>query len=169
MAPRRAVVAVSSLLLGACAQPPARTSLEHPKELVGRWVRAREDSTWGDTLTYVGDGSVLGSTGHAVPAGAWWVYEERAPGSSAPATLLSPTVRPSASRATVWRWAAAQAERPSSGVFRDLPSDPAAIARRPPNVRCTCQSGRHQVVCPSAACQIPTSGRPSTKRSASEL
>lgn len=72
MAPARPLVVLSALLLGACAKPPARTPLEHPKELVGRWVRAREDSTWGDTLTYLGDGSVLGSTGHSVPAGAWW-------------------------------------------------------------------------------------------------
>ena len=68
----RLVFATACLFVGACTQPPARTPLEHPKELVGRWVRAREDSTWGDTLTYVGDGSVIGSTGHAVPGGAWW-------------------------------------------------------------------------------------------------
>jgi len=29
--------------------------------------------------------------------------------------------------------------------------------RPPPNVRCTCQSGRHQVVCPWIAYQFPTS------------
>lgn len=62
-----------ALPLVACA-PGASPSptLDHPSQLVGRWVRLREDSTWGDTLVYLADGRVLGSTGHAVPPSARW-------------------------------------------------------------------------------------------------
>lgn len=35
-------------------------------------MRLREDGTWGDTLEYLADGRVLGSTGHPVPASARW-------------------------------------------------------------------------------------------------
>src|SRR4051812_30180768 len=41
-------------------------------EFVGQWVRLREDSTWGDTLNYLQNGRVLGSTGHDVPQSAQW-------------------------------------------------------------------------------------------------
>ncbi len=43
-----------------------------PAELIGRWVRWREDRTWGDTLEYRADGHVAGSQGHAVPSSARW-------------------------------------------------------------------------------------------------
>lgn len=57
----------------ACANPPStRTPMTQPAELVGRWVRLRADSTWGDTLQYLADGRVLGSVGHPVPATARW-------------------------------------------------------------------------------------------------
>jgi hypothetical protein len=60
-------------LIGACGgRSSGSRPLEHPSELVGRWVRLRNDSTWGDTLQYLEDGRVLGSTGHSVPASARW-------------------------------------------------------------------------------------------------
>lgn len=58
-----------------CAEgnEPAKP-LEHPHELVGRWVRLRADSTWGDTVELLADGSVRGSTGHPIsPVGKWGV------------------------------------------------------------------------------------------------
>ena len=48
------------------------TPLEHPTDLVGRWVRLKADSSWGDTLEYLSDGRVLGSEGNPVPATARW-------------------------------------------------------------------------------------------------
>ena len=44
----------------------------YPAELVGTWVRLLPDSAWGDTLSYLADGRVLGSTGHRVPVSAGW-------------------------------------------------------------------------------------------------
>jgi hypothetical protein len=55
------------------ARPVSEASAwEHPAELVGRWVRLRADSSWGDTLEYLPNGQVRGSAGHAVPPGARW-------------------------------------------------------------------------------------------------
>jgi hypothetical protein len=64
------------LVLGSCSPAPAtktaKAPMTQPSELVGRWVRLREDSTWGDTLQYLSDGRVLGSSGHSVPSSARW-------------------------------------------------------------------------------------------------
>jgi hypothetical protein len=48
------------------------TALTQPPELLGRWVRLRADSTWGDTLEYLASGQVRGSQGHSVPPTARW-------------------------------------------------------------------------------------------------
>ena len=53
-----------------CARPDVESA--RPPELTGAWVRLRADGTWGDTLQYLADGRVLGSTGHPVPATAQW-------------------------------------------------------------------------------------------------
>ncbi|HKN67028.1 MAG TPA: hypothetical protein VJW73_12175, partial [Gemmatimonadaceae bacterium] len=68
------VVLAMTIAAAGCAgkADTAQAPLTHPAELVGRWVRFREDSTWGDTLQYLADGRVLGSEGHAVPAEARW-------------------------------------------------------------------------------------------------
>jgi hypothetical protein len=55
--------------------------MTQPSEFVGRWVRLREDSTWGDTLQYLADGRVLGSSGHPVPPSARWGVRARLAGS----------------------------------------------------------------------------------------
>ena len=60
-------------LVAACARGAApEHPLDHPREFVGRWVRLRDDRSWGDTLEYLADGRVLGSVGHPVPASARW-------------------------------------------------------------------------------------------------
>jgi len=57
----------------ACSKAAStRAPMTQPAELVGRWVRLRADSTWGDTLHYLADGRILGSVGHPVPASARW-------------------------------------------------------------------------------------------------
>jgi hypothetical protein len=68
------VVAMLVLLILACGpgSEATQTSLTQPAELVGRWVRLRSDSTWGDTLEYLSSGQVRGSQGHAVPPTARW-------------------------------------------------------------------------------------------------
>ena len=78
MTNRACLVAISlvwAVVAGAAACEKASGRPEtysHPADLVGRWVRLREDSTWGDTLEYLADGRVHGSTGHAVPSSARW-------------------------------------------------------------------------------------------------
>jgi hypothetical protein len=69
-------------LVAACSgTSPAKAPMTQPANLVGRWVRLREDSTWGDTLQYLADGRVLGSTGHPVPETARWGVREGPAGS----------------------------------------------------------------------------------------
>lgn len=70
------IVLLSCVLtsLAACQRAPetAKAPLTQPASLVGRWVRLRDDGTWGDTLDYRPDGRVLGSQGHEVPPSARW-------------------------------------------------------------------------------------------------
>jgi hypothetical protein len=52
----------------------------HPSSFVGRWVRWRDDRTWGDTLDFRADGSVSGSNGLGLPPTArWWVRDNDVP------------------------------------------------------------------------------------------
>ena len=50
----------------------------HPRDLTGRWVRLRDDHTWGDTMEFRADGSLAGSTGYSIPKVLTWRIE-RAP------------------------------------------------------------------------------------------
>ena len=43
-----------------------------PAELTGRWVRLQQDGTWSDTISYLADGRVLGSTGHPIAESVRW-------------------------------------------------------------------------------------------------
>jgi hypothetical protein len=51
---------------------PRTAPLTNPSELAGRWVRQLTDSTWGDTLFFLPDGSVKGSVKNPVPPSARW-------------------------------------------------------------------------------------------------
>lgn len=52
----------------------------HPASFVGRWVRWRDDHTWGDTLEFRADGGVTGSSEVAMPPTArWWVRDDDVP------------------------------------------------------------------------------------------
>jgi hypothetical protein len=72
---RRTALAVAAGLavcgLAACGDS-LRPRDPHPADLAGRWVRLREDGTWGDTMEFRRDGSMGGSAGYPVPAGLHW-------------------------------------------------------------------------------------------------
>jgi hypothetical protein len=68
------------VLAAGCAVDHAAYTESNPQGLVGAWVLARSDGTWGDTTTWNADGSVRGSTGHPVPADARWVVRQGADG-----------------------------------------------------------------------------------------
>ena len=44
----------------------------HPSSLLGRWVRLREDQSWGDTMEFKPDGSLGGSVGYKIPPSLRW-------------------------------------------------------------------------------------------------
>lgn len=69
----------SSLLLAACADSAQRDPA-HPDYLAGRWLRLRSDNTWGDTMTFSPDGTLLGSQGYAVPPSLHWDVKPDAKG-----------------------------------------------------------------------------------------
>jgi hypothetical protein len=57
---------------GCATERPPAAPLSHPNDLLGRWVRLRADSTWGDTLDFEKDGRILGSVGHTMPEDSHW-------------------------------------------------------------------------------------------------
>jgi hypothetical protein len=63
---------LAAAIIGCTPSEPGRTNYSQPQELIGRWIRLRENGTWGDTLVYLEDGRVLGSQGHPVPKSARW-------------------------------------------------------------------------------------------------
>ena len=68
-----------ALLLTACSQRAEQAAvISHPTEFVGRWVRQRDDKSWGDTLDLRSDGSVGGSSHNPVPASAKWGVKQTA-------------------------------------------------------------------------------------------
>ena len=78
----RRVVAISVLALiavAACADASQRDPA-HPGELAGRWLRLRADGSWGDTMTFSPDGTLLGSQGYPVPPSLQWKVKPDANG-----------------------------------------------------------------------------------------
>ena len=74
---RRAVLATVVALaiaavVSACGGASQQTRVTHPAQLTGRWVRLREDGTWGDTMDFRPDGTLSGSAGYPVPPGLRW-------------------------------------------------------------------------------------------------
>jgi hypothetical protein len=63
---------LASLLLLAAAACSVHRDPAHPRDLTGRWVRLREDSTWGDTMDFRTDGALTGSAGYAVSKVLTW-------------------------------------------------------------------------------------------------
>jgi len=67
------------LLLAGCADSAPRDPA-HPDYLSGRWLRLRPDNSWGDTMTFSPDGTLLGSTGYPVPPSLRWEVKPDASG-----------------------------------------------------------------------------------------
>ena len=63
----------------ACADAAQRDA-PHPEYLTGRWIRLRPDNSWGDTMTFSPDGTLLGSQGYPVPPSLRWDTSDACPG-----------------------------------------------------------------------------------------
>lgn len=70
----------ASLLVIAVAACSVHRDPAHPRDLTGRWVRLREDGTWGDTMDFRSDGSLAGSAGYRVPKVLSWRVQPAAAG-----------------------------------------------------------------------------------------
>ena len=76
-----AVVSVATVLIvliTACTR--SADNSPHPANLLGRWVRLREDQSWGDTMEFKSDGSLGGSTGYKIPPTLRWEIKRDANG-----------------------------------------------------------------------------------------
>ena len=67
------------VLIAACADSAQRDPA-HPDYIAGRWVRLRPDNSWGDTMTFTPDGTLLGSQGYPVPPSLRWEVKKDAKG-----------------------------------------------------------------------------------------
>lgn len=75
----RVSLTLVAVLLTGCADA-VEGSAAHPANLVGRWVRWREDQTWGDTMEFRPNGSIGGSAGYPVPPNLRWEVKRAANG-----------------------------------------------------------------------------------------
>jgi hypothetical protein len=66
--------------VAACRGAADRAPVAHPTALTGRWVRLKEDGTWGDTMDFLPDGTVRGSADHPVPTSLRWTVERDSTG-----------------------------------------------------------------------------------------
>jgi hypothetical protein len=73
MTTRRGVVisVLAAIAVAGCADS-AQGDPAHPSVLAGRWLRLRADGSWGDTMTFSPDGTLLGSQGYPVPQSLHW-------------------------------------------------------------------------------------------------
>jgi hypothetical protein len=76
---RGLVVGALVLVAGACSGAASRDPA-HPTEFAGRWLRLRQDQTWGDTMEFVADGSIKGSATYPVPPTLHWEVKRDAGG-----------------------------------------------------------------------------------------
>lgn len=72
---------VIALSITACADG-VQSNSPHPSNLVGRWVRLREDQTWGDTMEFKPDGSMRGSSTYPIPPTLSWEIKRDAGGTA---------------------------------------------------------------------------------------
>ena len=77
---RSASFALGTLVLLAACSDSAQRDPAHPDYLAGRWVRLRPDNSWGDTMTFSPDGTLLGSQGYPVPPSLRWEVKKDANG-----------------------------------------------------------------------------------------
>ena len=76
---RRSVALLFALGAVACADA-AQDNSPHPSVFVDRWVRLKEDNTWGDTMEFRADGTLGGSAGYQVPPNLRWEIKRDATG-----------------------------------------------------------------------------------------
>ena len=67
----RYISLIVALGVAACSGS-SQSNPAHPENLTGRWVRLREDKTWGDTMEFRPDGSMRGSAGYPIPPTLTW-------------------------------------------------------------------------------------------------
>ncbi len=67
----RLAILTAMLAATACADSGRETS-PHPANLTGRWVRLKQDHTWGDTMEFMPDGAIHGSATYPVPSNLRW-------------------------------------------------------------------------------------------------
>jgi len=72
MNPRAAATAFLLVTAVAACTDSAQREPAHPDNLTGRWLRLRPDGSWGDTMTFSPDGTLLGSQGYPVPPSLRW-------------------------------------------------------------------------------------------------
>jgi hypothetical protein len=77
--PALILVAMTAAPLAAACHSSVKPRDERPAEFVGTWVRRQNDESWGDTLTFQADGSVLGSRSNPVPRSATWGVRKQRP------------------------------------------------------------------------------------------
>ena len=70
---------LATIIAGGCADAAQRDPA-HPDYLTGRWLRLRPDNSWGDTMTFRPDGTLLGSAGYPVPPSLRWEVKRDANG-----------------------------------------------------------------------------------------
>ena len=78
----RAALALVAAAIAACADSSAVGGGPHPREFTGRWVRLREDRTWGDTMEFAADGSLHGSAGYPIPPSLRWEVKRDSSGAA---------------------------------------------------------------------------------------
>jgi hypothetical protein len=78
-----AVLAAAFVLTGIIAcTTSADANSPHPTNLLGRWVRLRENQSWGDTMEFRPDGSMRGSAGYVIPPTLHWEIKRDARGTA---------------------------------------------------------------------------------------
>jgi hypothetical protein len=79
--PVLATLVAGAAIVAACADASGADPA-HPADFIGRWVRLRQDRTWGDTMEFVADGSMRGSAGYPVPPMLHWDVRRDSSGTS---------------------------------------------------------------------------------------
>lgn len=78
------MIAVSTVAgtMAACADSSGQDASPHPANLTGRWVRLKEDQSWGDTMEFAPDGKLHGSVGYPVPPSLTWEVKRDSSGTA---------------------------------------------------------------------------------------
>ena len=78
----RKLSACAMLIAATACADSSRGDGAHPADLTGRWLRLRQDGSWGDTMQFNPDGTLGGSTGYPVPLTLRWEVKRDAHGAA---------------------------------------------------------------------------------------